>query len=53
MSSPLSAWNDECRLNPARGATTSADPRIPAAFEAIFTNIGPALDNLAGMVGSS
>ncbi|HUS60901.1 MAG TPA: NAD(P)-binding protein [Acidimicrobiales bacterium] len=43
----LSAWNDECRLNPSRGASDRADdPRVQEAYGSIFSDIGPALSNL-------
>jgi len=49
MSNPeLTAWNDRCRLNPARAAGDHAgDPRIAAAYTAIFASYGAAMRNLA------
>ena len=44
----LAAWNEECRLNPARGALQRADdPRVQSAFMTVATQIGPAIDNLS------
>jgi cation diffusion facilitator CzcD-associated flavoprotein CzcO len=49
----LSAWNEDCRLNPARGVMAkAADPEISAALTTIITNIGPALENLAQRAGT-
>lgn len=44
----LSAWNDRCRLNPARAAAEHRDdPRVIEAFTRIFAAFGPAMRNLA------
>jgi hypothetical protein len=43
----LAAWTDQCRLNPARGASDHLDdPRVQEAFASLATNLGPALHNL-------
>ena len=43
----LAAWNDRCRLNPARGASERlGDSTVQEAFTAIVTNFEPALENL-------
>ena len=43
----LFAWNEGCRLNPARGASERMDDaRVADAFASMMTNIGPALRNL-------
>ena len=43
----LSAWSDQCRLNPVMGASSHMDdPRVAAAYTTIFGNIGEALRNL-------
>jgi hypothetical protein len=43
----LMAWNEGCRLNPARGASQHVDdPRVVEAFTSIMTSTGPALRNL-------
>ena len=43
----LAAWDAQSRLNPARGAADRLDdPRVPAAFTSMATNIGAALRNL-------
>ena len=43
----IAAWTENCRLNPARGATEHMDdPRVPEALTAIATNFGPAMQNL-------
>lgn len=43
----LNAWNDACRLNPARGVADHLDdPVVAAAFGALVSNIGPAMANL-------
>jgi len=43
----LMAWNENCRLYPARGASQSLDnPQVAAAFASLMTNTGPALRNL-------
>jgi hypothetical protein len=43
----LGAWTEECRLNPARGAADHLDdPHVQTAFQALVTNMGPALSNL-------
>jgi len=43
----LGAWNEQCRLNPARGATDHlGDPRVETAFASLAANTGPALRNL-------
>jgi hypothetical protein len=43
----LMAWNDGCRLNPARGAADHLDDtRVADAFASMMTNTGRALRNL-------
>jgi hypothetical protein len=43
----LMAWNQSCRLNPARGAMDHLDdPRVSNALASMMTNTGPALRNL-------
>jgi hypothetical protein len=43
----LAAWNERCRLDPARGAAAHLDePEVQAAFERLVTNMGPAMHNL-------
>ena len=43
----LTAWNEGCRLNPARGATDHLDDtRVADAFASMMTNTGRALRNL-------
>ena len=43
----LAAWNQSCRLDPARGAADHLDdPRVQDAFATLAENIGPALQNL-------
>jgi hypothetical protein len=43
----LRAWNDACRLNPARGAAERLDdPLVAEAFASLSANIGQALANL-------
>jgi hypothetical protein len=43
----LAAWNEACRLNPARRAMDHFDdPQVQDAFTTLATNIGPALENL-------
>lgn len=50
----LAAWDGNSRLNPSRGASKHMDdPRVPAAFESIMANIGPAFRNLERLVGAS
>ena len=47
----LLSWNENCRLNPARGAAQHLDdPRVAAAFASMMTNTGPALRNLSRRV---
>ena len=48
MSDPeVTAWNDRCRLNPARGAADHMDDeRVSGAFTSIMSNMGPAMENL-------
>ena len=47
----LAAWDEACRLNPARGAANHADdPRVPAAFASIGENFGAAMANLDRLV---
>jgi hypothetical protein len=51
--SDLAAWNEACRLNPARGAAARVDdPRVPDAFASLGAHIGAALRNLADRVGT-
>jgi hypothetical protein len=47
----LARWTEECRLNPARGATARAgsDPQVASALTSIITNLGPAMNNLADL----
>jgi len=41
------AWNEGCRLNPARGAADHLDDaRLTDAFASMMTTTGPALRNL-------
>jgi hypothetical protein len=48
----LAAWNEGCRLNPARGAGDHFDdPRVQSAFAALAENIGEALDHLGQLTG--
>jgi hypothetical protein len=43
----IAAWNEQCRLDPARGAAHHLDePQVQAAFTTIATNMGPAMSNL-------
>ncbi len=43
----LMAWNEGCRLNPARGAVDHLDDtRVADAFASMMTNTGRALRNL-------
>jgi hypothetical protein len=43
----LFAWNEGCRLNPARGASEHLDDaRVTDAFASMMTKTGPALRNL-------
>ena len=43
----LAAWNERCRLNPARGAADHLDdPRVQEALTSVAANFGPALQNL-------
>jgi hypothetical protein len=50
----LAAWNDSCRLNPARGgADKRDDPRVVDAYTRIFGGIGPAMRNLAAVTGAA
>jgi len=43
----LMAWNEGCRLNPARGAADHLDDtRVADAFASMMTNTGRALRNL-------
>jgi hypothetical protein len=47
----LVAWNAGCRLDPSCAAGEhSTDPDVAAAFNAIATNFGPAMENLARKV---
>ncbi|HSS94725.1 MAG TPA: hypothetical protein VLR46_12170, partial [Candidatus Dormibacteraeota bacterium] len=44
----LTTWNDNFRLNPARGAVERLDDqRVVDAFTSLMTNTGPALANMA------
>lgn len=46
--SDLMAWDQNCRLNPARGAAEHLDdPQVAAALTSVLTNFGPAMRNLA------
>jgi hypothetical protein len=48
----LAAWNEGCRLNPARGAGDHFDdPRVQSAFATLGDNIGAALHNLGQLTG--
>lgn len=43
----LVAWDERCRLNPARGAMDRLDdPQVQAAFARMAENMGPAMTNL-------
>jgi hypothetical protein len=42
----IAAWDNSCRLNPSRGASTVDDPRAQEAFASIGNNIGAAFENL-------
>lgn len=43
----LAAWNERCRLNPARGAAEHFDdPKVRDAFTSLAANIGSATENL-------
>jgi hypothetical protein len=47
----FAAWDEGCRLNPARGAMGRLDdPQMQDAFATLGANIGPALENLARAV---
>ena len=48
MSEPdVAAWNEGCRLNPARGAGDHMDdPKVQEAFSSILSNMGPAMENV-------
>jgi len=47
----LAAWDEACRLNPARGAANHLDdPRVPAALASVGTHFGPAMANLEHLV---
>jgi hypothetical protein len=47
----FAAWDEGCRLNPARGAMAQmGDPQMQDAFATLGANIGPALENLARAV---
>jgi hypothetical protein len=49
--SDLAAWNEACRLNPARGAANYLDDsRTQAAFSAIASNFEPAMKNMERLV---
>jgi hypothetical protein len=44
----IAAWNEACRLNPARvPADRRDDPAVVAAYARIFGAVGPAMRNLA------
>ncbi len=48
----LAAWSEAARLNPTRGAAQHMDdPRVLDAFTTLGAHIGPALENLARLVG--
>ena len=48
----LATWTEACRLNPARGAANHAgEPEVMEAFTTIGANVGPAMENLARLVG--
>jgi hypothetical protein len=43
----FAAWDEACRLNPARGAIDRMDdPQLQEAFATLGANLGPALENL-------
>jgi hypothetical protein len=49
----VSEWTERSRLNPAKDAAAHLDdPRVPAAFETIVSNIGDALANLGRLVAT-
>jgi hypothetical protein len=49
----LATWNEQCRLNPARGAVEHLDdPQVQTALTSLATNIGPALSNLEQLTHS-
>jgi hypothetical protein len=49
----LNAWNDACRLNPARGIGDHLDdPQVLAALVSLGENIGPAMSNLERLVAA-
>jgi hypothetical protein len=44
----VNAWNDQTRLNPARGVSDHLDdPRVLEGLESLGANFGAALANLA------
>jgi hypothetical protein len=46
----LAAWNEGCRLNPARGVAEHLDdPQVLAALGSLGANLEPALRNLAAL----
>jgi putative NAD(P)-binding protein len=48
----LAEWTDNCRLNPAMGASARMDdPRVVAAVTAMATHVGAAMANLSARVG--
>ena len=50
----LFAWNEGCRLNPARGASDHvSDARVVDAFASMMTNTGRALRNLKQRGGAA
>jgi len=50
----LAAWNETSRLNPAGGAAAHlGEPRVLSALESLAANIGPAMSNLARLVGTT
>jgi hypothetical protein len=50
----IDAWNSSSRLNPARGVGDHFDdPRVPAAFESLASNMGAAMANLERLAAAT
>ena len=50
----IAAWNEGCRLNPARGVADHLDDtRVTAGFARLAENMGPALANLEQLVAQA
>ena len=48
----IAAWNERCRLNPARGAADHLDdPLVLASLTSLGANLGPAMENLQRLAG--